>query len=99
MKIRNKKKIKCEKIVYHMHGASHLRTICEVLREINDLHQSNSEHDKNVRQKLLEAQLMAKRMSNKLLDYKNEVFEGWWGDNPNYKDDLRKRINSGYLEG
>jgi hypothetical protein len=96
---KNRKKVVRKKPVYHMHGASHLRTICEVLREINDLHQGTSEHDKNVRQKLLEAQLMAKRMSNKLLDYKNEVFTDWWDDNPDYEEDLRKRINSGYLEG
>lgn len=83
----------------HMNFASHSRTICEVLREINDLHQGDSEHDRITRAKLFEAQKMAKRMSNKLIDYNKEVFAEWWEENPDYEEDLRKRVDSGYLEG
>ena len=82
-----------------MKFASHKRTICEVLREINDIHQGSNEHDKTTRQLLLEAQILAKKMSNKLLDYNKEVFAEWWEDNPDYEKDLRHRINSDYLQG
>jgi hypothetical protein len=99
MEVKNKKIVKKKKPVFDMHGASHLRTICEVLREINDMHQGCSGHDKSTRKKLREAQLMAKKMSNKLLDYNKEIFSDWWEDNPDYEKDLRKRINSGYLQG
>jgi hypothetical protein len=82
-----------------MNFANNKRTICEVLREINDLHQSGTQHDKTTRKLLLEAQKMAKRMSTKLLDYNKQVYKDWWDKNPDYEEDLRRRINSGYLEG
>lgn len=96
--MKNSKKMKKDKPVFDMHGASHLRTICEVLREINDMHQVDTDHDKKTRKKLREAQIMAKKMSNKLLDHNKEVFAGWWDENPDYEEDLRRRINSGYLQ-
>lgn len=82
-----------------MHKSVNRRTICEVLREINDMHQGNNDHDNKTRRLLLEAQKMAKRMSFKLLDYNKKVFKGWWDKNPDYERDLRRRIDSGYLEG
>jgi hypothetical protein len=79
-----------------MRNASHERTICEVLREINDLHQSDSTHDKVIRQKLSEAEKMAKRMSLKLLEYNKEVYKDWWASNPEYEKRLRARLEEGY---
>lgn len=80
-----------------MRGAANQITICEVLREINDLHQENSEHDNIIRQKLFVAETMAKKMSNKLLQYNKRVFAGWWKRNKNYEKTLRKRLNKRYI--
>lgn len=75
------------------------RTVCEVLREINDLHQGDTRHDRAVRKKLVEAEAMAKRMSRKLLEYNEEVYKDWWERNPNYKAKLLRRMNKSYLVG
>jgi hypothetical protein len=79
-----------------MRDASHLRTICEVLREINDLHQGISRKDILTRKKLAVCQKMAKRMSLKLLEYNKEVFRDWWKNNKNYEKQLRKRLKTTY---
>lgn len=79
------------------HRSSPKMTICEKLREINDLHQTDSKHDVVVRQLLVEAQEMGKKMSRKLLDYSVDVFKDFWEKNPNYLKNLRKRIDCDYL--
>jgi hypothetical protein len=79
-----------------MRNASQERTICEVLRELNDLHQSDSSHDKIVRIKCAEAERMAKRMSLKLLENNKEIFRDWWASNPEYEKRLRARLQEGY---
>jgi hypothetical protein len=76
-----------------------VRTICEVLREINDMHQTNSEHDIRVRNKLVEAENMAKRMDKKLLSYNKKYSQKWWAANPDYEKDLKKRMNKKYCIG
>ena len=80
-------------------GASKQRTICEVLREINDLHQGNSRHDKEVRKKLSEAEDMGKRMSTKLKEYNKNVYKDWWEKNPDYERDLDRRLKKKYITG
>lgn len=82
-----------------MRDVAKSRTICEVLREINDIHQENSGHDKMVRKKLCEAENMAKRMSKKLLEYNKNVYRGWWNKNPNYEKSLKLRLNEKYCVG
>lgn len=82
-----------------MRDASKHRTICEVLREINDLHQGKKGHDSIVRKKLAEAEEMAKRMSKKLLEYNKEEFADWWAANKDYEADLVKRQNKRYCTG
>ncbi len=77
----------------NMRMASNRRTICEVLREANDLSQDRPD----VRKLLAEAQDMAKRMSRKLLEYNKEVFTDWWADNPDYEADVLRRIDENYL--
>jgi hypothetical protein len=79
-----------------MRNASQERTICEVLREINDLHQGDSEHDIRIRLKLSEAEKMAKRMSLKLLEYNKQIFKDWWSANPEHEKRLRDRLGKGY---
>ena len=80
-------------------GASKQRTICEVLREINDMHQGNSPHDIAVRKKLSEAEDMGKRMSTKLKEYNKDVYRGWWEKNPDYERDLDRRLKKKYITG
>ena len=80
-------------------GAQKVRTICEVLREINDMHQTNSKHDIIVRQKLCEAEKMAKRMDAKLLSYNKKYSKTWWEKNPDYEKDLKIRMNKTYCTG
>lgn len=72
--------------------ASKRRTICEVLREIGDEHPG-------ARPKVIEAVKMAKRMSAKLLEYNKETFKDWWKENPDWEEDVRRRIEDPwYLE-
>lgn len=80
-----------------MRDASHLRTLCEVLREIADIHQGGTIHDSETLKKLAEAERMGKRMSAKLLEYNKEVFAEWWEDNPGYEEDLKRRIDERYI--
>ena len=82
-----------------MRDAAAVRTVCEVLREINDLHQENTEHDKIVRVKLCEAEDMAKRMSKKLVSYNKNVYRGWWEKNPNYVRAVKQRLDKKYCVG
>lgn len=78
-----------------MRSASKSRTICEVLREINDLHQGSD--DAKTRALLREAQEMAKRMSRKLLKYNKNAFADWWAENPDHEADVLRRIDETYL--
>ena len=80
-----------------MREAPNVRTICEVLRDINDQHQEKTDHDQRVRDLLLVAERMAKRMANKLLEYNKEVFKDWWEKNPDHEKKLRARMSKSYL--
>jgi RPA family protein len=82
-----------------MRSAYSMRTLCEVLREINDLHQEQTTHDKIIRVKLCEAEDMAKRMSIALLGYHKKIFSGWWNRNPNWEKKLTLRHNTKYCVG
>lgn len=82
-----------------LRGAQKVRTICEVLREINDLHQKYTEHDDIVRKKLCEAEKMAKRMDAKLLSYNKKYSRTWWDKNPDYEADLKRRLKQTYCTG
>jgi hypothetical protein len=79
-----------------LRGASGKRTICEVLREVNDLHQGVSKHDAAVRKLLAEAEGMAKKMSAKLMQYNKKIFKDWWDDNPDYEKDMAARLGEYY---
>ena len=72
------------------------RTICEVLREINDLMQGERKHEQ-VLPLLREAEGMAKRMSRKLFENDMRYDEDWWHLNPNIKADMERRLNENYI--
>lgn len=67
-----------------------VRTICEVLREINDSLRGNELHAV-IFPKLQECEIMAKKMSRKLRKYSKEWDKDWWEKNKDYEDDLIKR--------
>lgn len=74
---------------------SEFRTICEVHREIHDILINDKSISDEVSDKLTEllqeAYVMAKKMNNKLRQYKNNYDEGWWEKNRNIKEKLQKR--------
>jgi hypothetical protein len=82
-----------------MRDASNARTVCEVLREINDLVQGRNSNDKAIRKLLSEAETMAKKMSYKLLEYNQEVFKDCWQENPDKLKKLKLRNSKFYLTG
>lgn len=82
-----------------MRRAADRRTVCEVLREINDLHQGKEEHDTLVRYKLFECERMAKSMTRKLYENNKQWDAKFWADNPDYEKDLLKRLGTSYLTG
>lgn len=81
--------------------------ICEILREINDLHQGDSAVDVEVRNKIAKAEIMAKKISNKLAEYR-KIVKGEQGffeymnkfeDNEDFEDDLKRRTEEKYKIG
>ena len=64
------------------------RTVCEVLREINDIAGSNPE----IHNRLVEAEGMCKKMAKKLYEYNKDFDKGWWKKNPNYEKSLKARL-------
>jgi len=68
-----------------------------VLREINDMHQGDTQVDLDTRAKVREAVDMAKRMDRKLKEYNKEYDAGWWEANPDYEADLERRLATDYI--
>jgi len=86
-----------------MKWASRDRTICEVIRKINDEAQGSSETDWKIRHLCTEAEIMAKKMALKLIEYKREVtgveFYKWENKNPTAEADLERRLSELYKIG
>lgn len=40
---------------------------------------------------------MSKKMAEKLIEYNKSVFLDWWGKNPNYEVDLKRRLKETYI--
>ena len=82
----------------NFHHSCKKRTLCEVLRELADIHQdSQNPHDREVRKLLSECEGMAKRMNRKLKEYKTDYDKGWYEKNKDYVADLEKRLNTKYV--
>ena len=75
-----------------LRSANGARTVCEVLREINDVMQGEPKH-LAVLAKLREAEAMCKKMALKLYDYNKNYDKGWWDANPDYEEDLKRRTD------
>jgi hypothetical protein len=69
------------------------RTICEVIHEMYDLAQTINDPKikKELETKLEEAYLYGKRMDRRLYAYKHDYDKDMWVDNPDWKNDLKKR--------
>jgi hypothetical protein len=85
-----------------MNSVFRLRTVCEVIREINDLNQGDSDREKLTREKLAEAEKMTKRMAQGLAKYKTALnldrsddFSGI-AENIDYADDKKRRSDKNY---
>lgn len=75
-----------------MHQASSRRTICEVHREIYDACDGLFEPEKTeMRDLVIEAFIMAKKMAGKLCEYKSDWDAGFFGLNPDRRADIYKR--------
>lgn len=74
-----------------MKYANKKRMICEVIREIFDI--DHCREDKRVVEKLKELHSMAKRMSTALYLKDKEYDKGWWKENTDYEEDLKRRLN------
>lgn len=71
------------------------KTICEVLRRINDCCQGNTENDAKIRELLLEAMSRAKNIITDLWRYKKACDREWWKKNPQAEIDLLKGLRTG----
>lgn len=67
-------------------------TICEVLRCVNDLCQTDSEDDVKRRALLFEAMTYAKKMNAKLTEYKHNWDKKWWRKLPDEEKDKLNKI-------
>ena len=89
-----------------MNTAFKYRTICEIIREVNDLHQGERYIDIATRRRLVKIQKMAKAMAGKLEYYKRKLdqetpedyFEKF-GKNEDYEQDINRRQDHGYKIG
>ena len=79
--------------------AAKSRTLCEVLREVNSLHQGEDEHSVEVRGKLREAFLMAKKMSYRLYKYSRVWDKGWWKKQAKYAKIVEQRMREPFTLG
>lgn len=82
-----------------MKRAKNVRTICEVLRDINDLVQSDQEPDNTIRELLLEAEVMGKKITRKLYEYSKKWNKDFYDSNPDFEEKLKLRLNKSYLTG
>ena len=86
-----------------MTSANQKRSICEVIREINDINQGDSAKAKVIRMKCAEAERMAKRMFEKMLEMgkklKIKVWIEWEELNPDWREDKLRRESGGYKCG
>ena len=69
------------------------RTICEVLREINDIAKTIDDEQvkKELQDRILEGFAMGKKMNNKLFEYKHNWDAGVFNVNEDYAEDLNRR--------
>jgi hypothetical protein len=81
-----------EEALIRIRMASSRRTICEVHREIYDACCAMPENEKaQLRELVLEAFIMAKKMDAKLREYKSDWDDGFFEKNIDRMNDIHKR--------
>ena len=70
------------------------RTLCEVLRLINDIVQSDSEEHRQIRDLLAEAEHKAKRVVRKLVEYNQKEHAEWWEENQDFKAHVERELRT-----
>lgn len=79
-------------VLAQMRRASSWRTICEVHREIYDgLENVPEPYRTELREKVLEAFVMGKKIDARLREYKADWDDGFYDKNENRRDDKRRR--------
>ena len=79
-----------------INNANYLRSSCEVIREINDLAQGDSETDKKIRKLCAEAEAKSKRLSLQLVKYEPDYHKEWWENTDGYSEKMIKRKSDNY---
>ena len=73
--------------------ASSFRTICEVHREIYDSTENLQEPEKTmIRELVIDAFIMGKKMDNKLKEYKSDWDAGFYDMNDDRAEDRKRRL-------
>ena len=79
-----------------MKFVSDARTVCEVIREINDELQGSDVH-KRILPKLREVEGMCKKMAKKLYENNKKFDDGWWKNNTDKTSKIERRLNENYI--
>jgi len=66
--------------------------ICELIRMVNDLCQSDSDKDVKIRKLLFDIMTYAKKMNAKLTEYKHDYDKEWWTRLPKEEKDKLNKI-------
>jgi len=75
-----------------MREANKKRTVCEVHREMYDI-LIKENIDFGLVDKIKESEKMCARMARKLYEYNKEYDKDWWEANPDYEEDLKRRMD------
>jgi hypothetical protein len=83
-----------------MRTASEWMTYCEYLRLINDLCQSDSEKDKQIREYCAKAEKVTKKLGRKIAELDPNYLKtpGLYETNPNWKELLSLRLSDNYKQ-
>jgi len=84
-----------------MKTASEFMTPCEVLRQINDLCQGDTDKEKEIRALLSQFELLAKRMAQEINNREGpKIRDEWWEESTfNWKELAKIRISKLYKSG
>jgi len=79
-----------------MRSANIYLSPCEIIREINDLCQSDSDKDLQIRKRCHKLERMNKAMSDKVHEIDPKYSHSWPERNDNEADDWKLRIDRNY---
>ena len=86
--------MKLRKKTHGFHRSVGKTTICERLRQINDLCQGDTETEIKIRKLLADIMLYAKKMNATLTEYKRDYDKDWWVRLPKEEKERLNKIRS-----